>query len=140
MLLKVGQYYKDTDGNKCGPMRKRTDVRWVYAGSNDIFFINGSSCFPGTPNLVSEWVEPKAEPRPFGELSDVEQGALLLASYKSEKIEFWSERSVTWLPQSPFNYSWRDDTIYRIGPELITGTVELINGEPDFTTWEKSDD
>jgi hypothetical protein len=133
MELKVGQYYKDADGNKCGPMRKRTDVRWVYDGSTDLFFINGSSCFPGTPNLVSEWIEPK----PFGELSDVEQGALLLAKHRGEKIEFWNELSWKWLPS---NHLKRDDTIYRIAPTRITGTVELINGEPDFTTWEKSDD
>jgi hypothetical protein len=137
MLLKVGQYYKDACGNKCGPMRKRTDVRWVYDGSNDIFFINGSSCFPGTPNLVSEWIEPKAEPRPFGELSDAEQGALLLADYHRKRIEFFSRSSMVWMVNMG---TFHRATKYRITPTRITGTVELINGEPDFTTWEKSDD
>jgi hypothetical protein len=139
MLLKDNQYYKDSDGNKCGPMRRRTDVTWVYAGSNDIFFINGLPCFPGTPNLVSEWVEPKAEPKPFGELSDADKGALLLANQRGEKIEFWSNISLKWLQQR-LNYCLVDPTIYRIAPTRITGTVELINGEPDFTTWEKTDD
>ena len=139
MKLKKGQYYKDTKGNKCGPMRKRTDGLWGYAGSNSVFYINGSSCHSDTPSLVSEWIEPKAEPKPFGELSDAEQGALLLANRRVEKIEFWSKISLTWMKLGIY-YSLVDTAIYRIAPTRITGTVELINGEPDFTTWEKSND
>jgi hypothetical protein len=136
MELKIGRYYKDSKGNKCGPMRKRTDGLWGYVGSNSVFWINGSSCHSDTPSLVSEWIEPKAEPKPFGELSDVEQGALLLAGYKGENIEN-STNGVDWYQGKPL---WLPMHIYRIGPTRITGTVELINGEPDFTTWEKSDD
>ena len=38
---------------------------------------------------------------------------------------------------------WEDITAYLVHsypPKRISGTVELKNGEPDFTTWEKDDD
>jgi hypothetical protein len=190
MKLKVGGYYKDSTGKKCGPIRYcGPDIDWkpryAYKGSGGALTEDGLNSGYGF-DLVSEWVDegkPLSELNPqegdvfmsrrggfytyrdgeidnwsisvsndwwtvisrantpvkpvlFKDMSDAEQGALLLAQHRGETIEVscgggWCKVG------KPV---WSSDTFYRIAPTRITGTVELTNGEPDFTTWEKSDD
>lgn len=67
--------------------------------------------------------------KPFGELSDAEKGALLLAAWRGEKVERLGPLSGGWDDiEWPSFYS---DIIYRIAPEPKT---------PDMINWEHVSD
>lgn len=104
----------------------------------------------------------------WGEMSDEEQGALLLAHHRGEVIEFWIERrgEWVWIDSSP---DWFHDVAYRVRPKTLTGetyltaletysplmtntpikgmsccikgvyTVEFKDNKPVRMTWEASD-
>jgi hypothetical protein len=64
--------------------------------------------------------------KPFGELSDAEKGALLLAHHEGKRIQFYSKVWVKWCDciKTPL---WDDRYLYRIAPEPLT--PESINWE-----------
>ena len=97
--------------------------------------IHVSSLFADEWTLVSR-VNTPTEPVLFKDMYDSEQGALLLAHQRGAKIEC-SLDGDTWSKARP---SWDEGLCYRVASTRIKGTVELINGEPDFNTWEKTDD
>lgn len=72
------------------------------------------------------------KPRTFGELSDQEKGALLLAHHEGKRIEYMNGNK--WI--KCFDV-FSDFYPYRVAPTRITGTVEVDpQGNPDFDTWE----
>lgn len=60
--------------------------------------------------------------KPFGELSDAEKGALLLAHHDGKRIEFVRSDGA-WEITQPH---WYRDVVYRIAPEPLI---------PDFIDW-----
>ena len=77
------------------------------------------------------------EPATFGELSDAEQGAFLLAQFRGDPIEYRFDVFDRWeLVCEEHLFSMV--CAYRIAPTRVTGTVEIINCEPDFTTWKET--
>ena len=88
------------------------------------------------------------------EMTDAEKGALLLAHHEGSVIESYTDKM--WMSCAP---KWRDDYAYRVRPEpeakretvtlyadmrsqdsvfdyLKVGTIDLINGEPDFASFQ----
>ena len=95
------------------------------------------SFFRNRAYLDWELIIETSDPTPavtFGNLSDADQGALLLAKNRGLRIEYWHSFYSKWIEKG--GSVLKNDTAYRIAPARITGTVETINGEPDFTTWE----
>lgn len=71
-------------------------------------------------------------PREFGELTDAEKGALLLAKYEGKRVEVFDGAS--WVADP---VSIHSKYAYRIAPTRITGSVETdADGKPMFDTWE----
>ena len=76
------------------------------------------------------------EPAKFGKLSDADQGALLLAKNRGFRIEYWCRGFFEWMEKG--DSVFYNDIAYRIAPPRVTGTVEIIHGKPDFTTWKET--
>ena len=66
------------------------------------------------------------EPKPFGELSDAEQSALLLADHRREAIEAWIFHNSTW--SEVISPSWYAGTAYRIKPQPVVREVKVALG------------
>lgn len=137
--LEAGKYYMNAEGEKVGPMRDTGNSSWPFKAKGVWAKENGETQSGmgdhSTPNLIAEWHDEPAH-RPFGELSDAEKGALLLAKHDGKRLQ-WK--------YDPYLPDWddvrasslRDGITYRIAPPRITGTCELdVNGKPDFDTWQ----
>ena len=75
--------------------------------------------------------------KPFGELSDAEKGALLLAHYEGKRIEFVRSDGAwgTTLPH------WCNDIIYRVAPEpLIPDSIDWSHVAPEVVAMARNDD
>lgn len=67
--------------------------------------------------------------RPWGELTDQEQGALLLAHHRGEEIEYFGCYSREW--NVIVDPAWRDELLYRVKPKPVVETVTLYGrGHP----------
>lgn len=145
----TGKCYKTRDGQKAGPIRR---TRYINA-TCEIDGIGHAWCSDGSYHsgeehpldLVAEWTD---EPKVWGELTDAEKGALLLAHHRGETIQFIPYDGATWkfcIPQ------WADNKPYRVKPEPEVktvsvscyvsvgarehvGTIDLIDGKPDLTS------
>ena len=72
--------------------------------------------------------------KPFGKLTDAEQGALLLAYHRGEDIEYWSNVSLSW--DKPVDKpSWHTTDIYRVKPDKPTIDVYLTDKYEVTTSW-----
>ena len=133
--LKEGAYYIDATGVKRGPVYPTSSsISWDYQGSNWYFNEHGESLGGYDRNLVSEW---SPAPQQFGDLTDADKGALLLAQHQGKTIqeldlfECWDDLAQPSHPLSKYG-------IYRVQPERIPGSVEVVDGKPDFNTWEEN--
>jgi hypothetical protein len=74
-------------------------------------------------------------PTIFKDMSDAEQGALLLAKYRGQRIQAYDDGYGKWLDcSSPV---FLQALAYRIAPTYITGRVQQdADGNPDFSTWD----
>jgi hypothetical protein len=145
MILKTGLCYIDSSGKKCPQIQKTALGRLHYAGSNGYFTETGVSECSQDPYLVAEWVishiTPPAECLPkFQDLNDAAKGELLLAQYQGKPLEVY-DKGNGWIAVYPNSRRLNPVECFRIKPEpeLITGTVEIVNGKPDFKTWKKLD-
>ena len=120
LKLEAGKYYVNGYGEKLGPAKECPHPVYCFT-LNDLPYTNSGEHLASRTtlrDLVSEWVEPKAEPDvlPFGKLTPVEQGALLLARRNGEIIEV-AERADHYDWHSAFAPAWYDHMLYRIKPK-----------------------
>ena len=88
-----------------------------------------------SPNDLIEAVETK--PVMFGDMTDAEKGALLLAQRNGKKLQYFSRLKNDWSDSKIVINSLFDGDAYRITPTRINGTVEVDgDGKPNFDTWE----
>jgi hypothetical protein len=78
-----------------------------------------------------------AAPKTWGEMTDAEKGALLLAAHEGKVVEYWSSVWSEWMHAS-LNFS--DNTAYRVQPRtrvdltadgVRVGSVDMVDGKPD---------
>ena len=143
LILEPGFYYVNNVGTKHGPIQKTSLGRFHYAGSSGYFTEAGHSEYANDPHLIAKWCSSNSLPpvdwRPpmFKNLTDAAKGALLLAQHQGKLLEAYDE-NLGWLtvyPKDRLDHS----ECFRIKPvqKRITGTVEIVDGEPDFKTWKK---
>ena len=101
LKLEVGKYYVNRFGRKVGPAKAYCDKGFIFNVGELLFFRSGRPYDPWSNpccDLVSEWVEPKVEPDvlPFGKLTPVEQGALMVAHRNGETLEYYSLSRCGW--------------------------------------------
>lgn len=144
----TGKFYKTRDGQRAGPISFRgSTAEGLVNGELRMWYFNGSyhKRTEHPLDLVAEWTD---EPKVWGELTDAEKGALLLAHHRGETIQFIPYDGATWkfcIPQ------WADNKPYRVKPEPEVktvsvscyvsvgarehvGTIDLIDGKPDLTS------
>ena len=144
LILKPGLYYVDNVGTKHGPIQKTAHGRLHYAGSCGYFSSDGRSEYNNDPHLIAKWrgddqLRPPVDCRPpmFKNLTDAAKGALLLAQHQGKLLEAYDE-NLGWLtvyPKDRLDHS----ECFRIKPvqKRVFGTVEIVDGEPNFKTWKK---
>jgi len=137
LKLEEGKSYVDGYGRKIGPMRHTGDKSYYkWRGSKESYTDSGQYFLHQTSrhDLVSEWVEPKVEPDvlPFGKLTPVEQGEILLARHMGETIEVHDHYN--W--GLAFGPGWYGSMSYRIKPKTKMQAEYWVvfrdNGEPLF--------
>lgn len=124
LKLEEGKYYVDVRGRKIGPMSSKYRsgyYKWHGVDTGGAYTALGrywSDC-TSVNDLVSEWVELEVEPKvepdvlPFGKLTPVEQGELLLARHSGQTIEVHGHYN--W--GLAFGPAWYDSMSYRIKPK-----------------------
>ena len=134
--LKEGAYCIDATGAKRGPVGNKLSKSgwWDYRGSNGFFNEHGESLANYDPSLVSEC---SPAPQQFGDLTDADKGALLLAQHQGKVIQEFNIHDV-WQAFGYFPRTLSKYGIYRVKPDRITGSVEVVDGKPDFNTWEEN--
>ena len=106
--------YRDED---FPTMAKVADAPEADAITDTIF---DDGAVPESP--VAEVIElPKRALTPFGELSDEDKGALLLAHYNGDALQYWVDDEWVNLDWEPM---WLNDSIYRVKPQAL---IELEN-------------
>lgn len=159
MKIEIGKYYKTRCGDRVGPVELSFWEGLYTASGNlyDEFGRNGDegapdACIYNVPELdiVAEWEEPVGiEMKTWGDMTDAEKGALLLAHHEGKEIEYYGEIDGGWalIP----NPNWYDNIPYRIKPvKSVTEvymyfnayvsdpthkiTFDTIDGEPDCSS------
>ena len=145
LKLEEGKYYVDVRGRKIGPMSSKYRFgyyKWHAVDFGGAYTALGrywSDC-TSVNDLVSEWVEPKVEPEltPFGELTPVEQGELLLAFHNREALQYYSPSRCGWYGAYITGFS--NACYYRIKPkpkmQAEYWVVFRDNGTPLFLAFE----
>lgn len=164
MKIEKGKFYKTKSGEKVGPAKPASYYEGDMWSLGKMRVYGPDGTYGPTlrqederhNDLVEEWHD---EHRTWGELTDAEKGALLLAEYEGGKfaLEYtipgpdksWGQKSI----HEAFNDEW----VYRVAPKretvtLHTGqsfmagskdpmnhdthriTFDLIDGEPDVST------
>lgn len=139
MKIEAGKFYRTRDGRKVGPIRfdskasrgqefdqrSKGEDRDLGVGLWDA---NGYCDEDDQADLIAEWTDPivsRAEPdtpKTWGEMSDAEKGALLLAHQEGAEIEM--HLGGKWLCLDP---QWAECRGYRIKPPSpIRETVTLM--------------
>ncbi len=141
MKIEAGKFYKTRDGRKIGPMRDVTSCGWVdwvkfvaeAEGDTEGWGANGNfyRSEPSQLDLIAEWTD---EPRPWGELTDAEKGALLLAEENGKLVEVWHKDRGEWGPPLNTGLRKRPWTAYRVKPEPVVETV-TVYGLSDPGGW-----
>jgi len=124
LQIEAGKYYKTRDGRKV-----YVDTKGSSCYGGDSFFTGcGYSILPSgreyrdemSPrDLIAEWT---ATPPTWGEMTDAEKGALLLARHEGGVVES-SRNGTGWALDSRVGYC--GDVYYRIKPEPLVETVTL---------------
>lgn len=149
----TGKFYKTRDGQKAGPISFPYDpvAEGVVNGKPVLWYSNGSYYGSGEHplDLVAEWTD---EPKTWGELTDAEKGALLLARYRGETIQFYSKSySCDYSWAAAYSPTFKLNVKYRVKPkpevktvpvscymgdfaQIEVGTIDLIDGKPDLTS------
>lgn len=130
MKFKVGDKVKRTKGSylpkKYGRVGETYEVLEVKP-SGCIVVISGEA---GADPDLFELVEPR--PKTFGEVTDEEKDALLLAHHEGKMIQRYLGSGWRDTP-SPISPSWAPDIAYRVKPEPVIKfheeVVTLENGE-----------
>lgn len=130
--LEVGNYYRTRDGRKVGPMKCGFSESLMVADgwSHKWFTCSGrrSFDFETDADLVAQWVESTMENKeykPWGDLTDLEKGALLLAHHEGKVIEVFDLNDEWNHLHFP---TWQQDVKYRIEPEPVVETVNIYGG------------
>lgn len=139
LQIEVGKYYRTRDGRKVGPMEGFGRYRVHTADSEDSWQLDGTydSRNEDGFDLIAEWTETPADdtPKTWGEMTDAEKGALLLADHEGKLIE-WTHpgwQSPLWHISS-MGTGPHEDKAYRIKPEPVVETVTLY-GSYDNGQW-----
>ena len=133
MKIEQGKYYLTADGNKVGPMYG-FNYKWVkyMDGDDDPEWENDGRGIDGAPDLIAEWID---EPRPWKDLTPEEKGALLLAHHEGKDIQMYT--SDHWYTVYPL---WEDSTVYRIKPEPMQETVQVVLYGCAISAWGKEEE
>lgn len=121
MKIEVGKYYKARDGRKVGPMDYWDyDPEFMVSKSGDFvgfrWYCEGGKIYPNLGchlDLIAEWEEWTVynNDLPFGDLTDEQKGALLLAAHEGGEVELYSDSKGEWFVSTPL---WIDICPYRI--------------------------
>ena len=119
LKLEAGKYYVNGYGEKLGPAKEWPHSVYCFT-LNDLTHTDSGQYYWGHSSqydLVSEWVEPKVEPDvlPFGKLTPVEQGALMVAHRNGETMEYYSLSRCGWY--GAYITDWSNGGCYRIKPK-----------------------
>jgi len=118
--IETGKFYRDAEGNKVGPMTRGISFSWVEGednGSDPDWHHDGTIRDRGvarlTRDLIAEW---PYHPTLWRDMTEAEQGALLLAHHQGKVIEY---RIPTYESDWTVNTSplWALDFAYRVRPE-----------------------
>lgn len=129
--LKVGNVYWARGGmtatvNSIGPMSK--DVRVRYSDGSRRFLTQDGfvdADFSSRYDLVAEWSDEPEQPRTWGEMTDAEKGALLLAYHEGEDIQAAGITTGLWMTIP--NPKFQDHIAYRVRPpEPVRETEDFI--------------
>jgi len=130
LTIEAGKYYKTRDGRKVGPMCGMIS-KWNNDGTCR------RACDTRCDELIAEWIDTPADTPPtWGDMTDAEKGALLLAELDGECLEqkgrviVNGESLFRWAPKQ--EGCWLDKFAYRIKPEPLVENVTLMvydNGE-----------
>jgi len=119
LKLEAGKYYVNGYGDKVGPAKEWPHSVYCFT-LNDLTHTDSGQYHVGhisQYDLVSEWVEPKVEPDvlPFGKLTPVEQGALMVSHHNGQTIQKYYGPWQSWVKApSP---RWFEGQPYRIKPK-----------------------
>ena len=73
----------------------------------------------------------------FGDLTDAAKGALLLAQHQGKVIQEYKGKW-HWCDLVRYTSPLSKYGVYRVKTERITGSVEVVDGKPDFNTWKEN--
>ena len=141
LQIEAGKYYKTRDGRKVGPVIPTPNDAWPFwcnyelTRTGKIYFRwngasqDGEDVYDSDLDLIAEWTD---TPSTWGELTDAEKGALLLAEYEGGNftLQYRHDPSDTW-GEKHIRDGFGDDVTYRIKPEPVVETVTLSVGDPE---------
>ena len=127
ITIEAGKYYKTRDGRKVGPM-EGVCFKWVEgaAGVTDPEWDNDGSYRYGyttrCDDLIAEWTDTPTDTTPtWGEMTDAEKGAMLLARFEGKELEYYGNGMNVWYKDHGFCFM--RNFAYRIKPEPLVETV-----------------
>jgi len=128
MKIEQGKAYRRRDGAKVAQERPRDGGVIPWKGSDEIWRYDDGRCCDQRKTLIdfiAEWPDEDDTPKTWGEMTDAEKGALLLAHYESPgSVEFLNVDH--WVTLK--GLGWLDEYAYRIKPEPKRETVTLYAG------------
>jgi hypothetical protein len=89
--IELGGYGVTRDGRKVGPMVGNGCITYKFLFDGFSYTIDGFMCSDKRAHpddIIAAWKEPAAEPVLFKDMTDAEQGALLLAKHRGEAIYY----------------------------------------------------
>ena len=137
MKIEEGKYYRARNGEKIGPMDPDGDgnFRAIHPVKNCIAFWHrdGMRMYHDPYfDLVAEREDIPAKPKTWGEMTDEEKGALLLADHEGKPIQALAldHDGSSWV-RKHLKSQWFDHVAYRVKPEPEVETVTLYSFRPD---------
>jgi len=126
MTLKIepGKYYRDAEGNKVGPIVSGTNFCWSKGKcrlADPVWNHDGTNRYQACIDLVAEWPD---HPTVWRDMTEAEQGALLLAHHQGKVIEYClptygSDWTVDTSPLWDLDFAYR----VRLEPKAKTATL-----------------
>lgn len=130
MKIEEGKFYRTRDGRKVGPMVGE-GFKWVdgFGGDMDPEWSN-EPVFKSRRDMVER--VGVAKPKTWGEMTDEEKGALLLAEHEGKDIQALAldHDGSSWV-RKHLKSQWFDHVAYRVKPEREVETVTLYSFRPD---------
>jgi len=114
--IETGKFYRDAEGNKVGPIVSGTNFCWSKGKcrlADPVWNHNGTNRYQAGLDLVAEWPD---HPTVWRDMTEAEQGALLLAHHQGKVIECYPPvlESGWRVNVSP---AWGSNFAYRVRPE-----------------------